>query len=57
MEDIMKKLEKAVKYAAGTEYEVNFCETRKNNGVILKSVSVCRTGKSVMQKIHINEIS
>lgn len=56
MKDIMKKLEKAVKSAVGSEYEVDFCETRKNNGVILKSVSICRTGKSVMQKIHINEI-
>lgn len=56
MEDLMKKLEKAVKSAVGTEYEVDFCETRKNNGVVLKSVSICKTGKSVMQKIHINEI-
>ena len=56
MKDIMKKLEKAVKSAAGTEYEVDFGETRKNNGVVLKSVSICKTGKSVMQKIHINEI-
>lgn len=56
MEDIIKKLEKAVKSAVGTEYEINFGETRKNNGVVLKSVSICRNGKSVMQKIHINEI-
>lgn len=42
MEDIMIKLEKAVKYAVGTKYEVDFCETRKNNGVVLKSLSICK---------------
>ena len=56
MEDIIKKLEKAVRAAVGAEYGVDFGETRKNNGVVLKSVIICKTGKSVMQKIHINEI-
>ena len=56
MEDIMKKLEKAVKSAAGEEYEVSICETRKNNGVILKQVSIRRPEKNAVQKMHINEI-
>lgn len=56
MEDIMKKLEKAVKCAAGTEYEVDFCETRKNNGVVLKSVSICRPGENIAHQIHIDEM-
>lgn len=56
MEDIVKKLEEAVRLAAGAEYEVDFGETQRNNGVVLKSVSICKTGKSVMQKIYINEI-
>lgn len=54
MEEIMKKLEKAVKSAVGTEYEVNFCETRKNNGVMLKSVSIRRPGRNAMSKMHID---
>lgn len=56
MEEIMKKLEKAVKSAVGTGYEVDLCETRKNNGIILKQVSIHRTGKNMAQKMHINEI-
>lgn len=56
MEDIMRKLEKALKSAVGEEYEVCFSDTRKNNGVILKSVSICRYGKNAIPKIHINEI-
>lgn len=56
MEEIMKKLEKAVKSAAGEEYEVGICETRKNNGVILKQVSIRRPEKNAVQKLHINEI-
>lgn len=56
MEDIIKKLEKAVRAAVGAEYGVDFGETRRNNGVVLKSVSICKTGKSAMQKIYINEI-
>lgn len=54
MEDIIKKLEKAVKSAAGTGYEVDLCETRKNNGIILKSVSIRRPGKNAMPKMHID---
>lgn len=54
MEDIMIKLEKAVKYAVGTKYEVNFCETRKNNGVVLKSLSICKQGKNTAYQIHID---
>lgn len=45
-----------MRLAAGAEYEVDFGETQRNNGVVLKSVIICKTGKSVMQKIHINEI-
>lgn len=56
MEDIMRKLKKAVKSAVGTEYEVNFYDTRKNNDVVLKQVGIRRLGKNVEQKIYVNEI-
>lgn len=55
-EKVLDEIREAVKESVGKECDVSFKNIEKNNGVVLRSVSIRRLGETVVPQIYIDEM-